>query len=218
MSHARVSLLLLSLLTVAPAAAVAQKAQPKQFENSWFWGAKGGGLMYSTTLVSNSIAPSAGGEWLITRTRGALYVAFDQAFFTNSTTVADPYSVTGLHDVELTNVRRLTLALMAFPKNFGGVRPYGGLGFAVHLVGTATPAATYSSGAEESSVMSSVQDTRSQASPIVIAGVQTGSPSVGLFAQVSAAPVRGFLLSGSSLYSAEAGIRLNMGSAIDRIR
>src|ERR1700716_3982219 len=78
---------LLRILAMATAVA-ALLAQPsaaqggRQFKDAWFWGAKTGTLVYSSATTNSSAAPLFGGEWLITRTHGGLYVAFDQTYLT----------------------------------------------------------------------------------------------------------------------------------------
>src|SRR5678815_3709222 len=51
----------------------------RDFEDSWFWGVKGGAATYSAVYGDGDAAATYGAEWLITRTHGALYVSFDQA-------------------------------------------------------------------------------------------------------------------------------------------
>jgi hypothetical protein len=67
-------------LALAPQVGSAQLG--RRFENAWFWGAKVGGVVYSTVNASNQIAPMGGLEWLITRRRGGLYVSVDQGLMT----------------------------------------------------------------------------------------------------------------------------------------
>jgi hypothetical protein len=50
----------------------------RHFKDSWFWGAKVGSMKYAT-LESEGYAQLIGAEWLITRTRGALYLAIERA-------------------------------------------------------------------------------------------------------------------------------------------
>ena len=61
----------------------------RQFKDAWFWGVKGGGMLYSSASTENSLAPLVGAEWLITRTRGGLYLSFDQAFLTTTGSFQD---------------------------------------------------------------------------------------------------------------------------------
>lgn len=70
-------LLLAGFLLAAsvPAASSAQNAQQgRYFDDSWFWGLKGGVSTFTPTLGKSETAPTFGGDWLITRSRGGLYV------------------------------------------------------------------------------------------------------------------------------------------------
>src|SRR5687768_6727177 len=69
---------------VLPALSRAQSAS--SFDNGWFWGAKGGITQFDaidtqTGGFKTVSATTVGGEWLITRTRGALLLSVEQAFF-----------------------------------------------------------------------------------------------------------------------------------------
>ena len=115
-----------ALATVLPLAASAQEG--RHFKNAWFWGAKAGITSFSTDRVKNAVAPSLGVEWLITRSRGGLYASFDQAFFEEETVIYT--QAYGPHTIQMQNMRRVTLAGLAFPFNIGTLRPYGGVGLA----------------------------------------------------------------------------------------
>jgi len=81
----------LRLLVVA-AGVGALLAQPaaaqegRQFKDAWFWGVKTGSLVYSSATQSSGSAPLVGGEWLISRSLGGLYLSFDEAFLTSGGT------------------------------------------------------------------------------------------------------------------------------------
>src|SRR5687768_17689422 len=110
-----------------PAAGLTQLPRD-DFKDSWFWGVKGGVISFSTTTVENRTEPVVGGEWLLTRTRGALYLALDQSLFSASSSLTD---TTGqAHNVTIRDMRRFTAAAMAFPlyfdAGFASIRPYAG--------------------------------------------------------------------------------------------
>jgi hypothetical protein len=211
-----ISVAFIAVFTLATSAEGQRGTRP--FEDSWFWGLSGGGLLYSTSRVENATAPMVGAEWLITRTRSGLYVGYDHSFFETDASVENPLSVTGEQEVTLQNMRRLTFAAVAFPKKFGGLRPYVGGGFALHFLGDATPAQTFGSYTEQNLVEMFVEDRRSQAAPIILLGLQGDLGRLTLFAQGSATPIEGFFLNGGALYTAHAGLRLNVGSSIEQIR
>ena len=90
----------LACVAFLPALAAAQSAPPsvpqkaRSFTDSWYWGAKGGVSMFSSATEDIS-APSVGAEWMITRTRVAMYLSVEQAFFETEGAVFDPTSVGG---------------------------------------------------------------------------------------------------------------------------
>ena len=110
----------------------------RQFKDAWFWGVKGGGMLYSSASTENSFAPLVGAEWLITRTRGGLYVSFDQAFLTTTGSFQDrePDS-TFQRNVALKNLRRFSIAAMVFPMQSPRYHPYAGFGMMLNQIGSA---------------------------------------------------------------------------------
>ena len=57
-----------ALVSLDFSAAAAQTT--RHFENSWFWGAKGGLLSYQVFSDTNAFTWLVGGDWLITRKKG----------------------------------------------------------------------------------------------------------------------------------------------------
>src|SRR6476620_2674063 len=89
-----------------PAVAAAQ-GTPKavrSFTDSWYWGAKGGVSMFGSAAEDVS-APTFGGEWLITRTRVAMYVSAEQSFFDTQGGVFDPTSPASTRIVDIKDSR-----------------------------------------------------------------------------------------------------------------
>jgi hypothetical protein len=207
----------LALVTMVPAVAAAQSERP--FADSWFWGVKGGAMTVKTNTDSK-IAPTVGAEWLITRTRAGLYISLEQGFFDDmAASVADTSVTGGARPVAIRNFRRAAFSLMAFPKQWGSVRPYAGLGLSLNLVQRAQPVGTFATNEGKDEVMQRVEDRRSRTSVLFMGGVQGDVGPVALFAQATAMPTGSrFLLSGDdNTYMLEAGVRINMGSAIERI-
>lgn len=207
----------LALLVLLPTVAAAQTAHP--FTNAWYWGAKGGAMTVRTSEESK-IAPLVGVEWMITRTRAGLYLSIEQGYFDALGTVADSSSPTGLRDVSLKNFRRASAALVAYPGMVGRLRPYGGMGVALNLVQRARPTdPTFTSEGGAAEAMRRIEDRRSRASVLFMGGVQSEWQNVALFAQATAMPTGSrFLLSGDdNMYMVEAGVRLNVGSAIEKL-
>ena len=213
----RSPLLGLALLAALPTIGSAQAG--RLFKDSWFWGAKTGVMMYSTKAVENAISPMVGGEWLITRTRGALYVSYDQTFFNNDSAIQDILNTNGVRIVNMDDMRRVTFAALAFPKEYVGFRPYGGLGVALNFIQTATPRGTYVSASQANDIAATVEDQRTRASVLVMAGVQAQYSRWSVFGQATMMPAHAqFLINGRSTYFLEGGLRYNIGTSIERIR
>lgn len=201
----------LALLSVVPAAAAAQESRP--FTDSWFWGIKGGTTM-ARTGVESEVAPTVGLDWLITRSRAGLYLSLEQAFFDEMQgRVTNGMGMTS--DVQLKNLRSASFALVAFPGNFERVRPYAGVGMAFNLVQRARSTDPFASQA----TLLEIEERRARTSFMFMGGVQGELDRVSVFAQAAAMPTgRDFLLDGgNATYSLQAGVRLNVGSAIERL-
>ena len=208
----------LALVALLPAVAAAQ-TEARPFTDAWFWGAKSG-VMSVRTAAESKMAPLAGAEWLITRSRAGLYISVEQGFFDDVVgTVPDASAEEGARQVVLNNFRRASFALVAFPRQFGAVRPYGGIGMAVNLVQRATPVGEFASVQDAQQVMARIEDRRSRSSFVFMGGVQGQVGNVGIFAQATSMPTGGrFLLNGDeNIYMLEAGLRWNVGSAIERL-
>jgi hypothetical protein len=218
---------LLRILATATGVA-ALLAQPsaaqggRQFKDAWFWGAKTGTLVYSSATSNGSAAPLFGGEWLITRTNGGLYIAFDQTYLTTQGGFAGRdltgQSITNFVDV--TNLRRATAAMMVFPMQRPNIHPYAGLGFAFYQLGHVHLA----SGSASPAAADSIQARKTTASPILIVGTQIRLLPASVFIQGFASPTqKSFFLSNEQesrtlQFGFEFGLRYNVGGSIDRGR
>ncbi len=212
----RSPLLGLALLAALPTLGEAQ--QGRLFKDAWFWGAKTGVMSYSTKAVENAISPLFGGEWLITRTRGALYVAYDQTFFDNESAISDVLNTNGIRVVHMDDMRRVTFAALAFPKEYVGFRPYGGVGISLNFIQRATPLGSYSSASQANDIAATVEDQRTRAAVLVMLGLQAQYSRWSVFGQGTMMPAHvNFLINGRSTYFLETGIRYNIGSSIERI-
>lgn len=208
-------------LMVLPQVAGAQEG--RLFKDSWFWGAKVGTMKYSTTATVDfeGYAPMIGAEWLITRTRGALYLAIDETVFglDGRSSVDNPYAFSGRSDVYLHDLRRATVAGFVFPtQRRGYLRPYAGAGFVLLDFHAASPVSGSSNSAENQAVAESLQDAKSGASVIGIVGLQAQFKRLSAFGQASLMPAQGstFLLNGNYTVIGEVGLRYNIGTSIDR--
>ena len=204
-------------IALLPAVGFAQNG--RSFTDSWFWGAKGG----VTTFESAServTAPHVGAEWLITRSRVALAISVEQAFFETVAGVFDPTSVGSVRAVDVADLRRYHMGLMLFPKRFGALRPYGGLGLAINVVQDAAPRGSFTSPASQDTIFRRVDDQSSRASLVVTAGLQAQYSRVSVFGQLSSMATRSnFLLNGSAnTFMLEGGIRYNLVGAIESLK
>jgi hypothetical protein len=203
----------LALATVLPSAAQAQEG--RLFKNAWFWGAKAGITSFSTDRVKNAVAPSLGVEWLITRTRGGLYASYDHSFFEEQTVIHT--QAYGPHTMRMTNMRRVTLAGLAFPFNIGTLRPYGGVGLSLNFIQEIEPVDPFTSQDQETIVARRAFDTKDRAAFIGIVGVQLQYLRFSAFGQAAIMPAQArFMMNTRPVYHLEGGIRWNVGSSIDR--
>jgi hypothetical protein len=199
----------------------------RQFKDAWFWGAKAGALSYSSATTTNGGAPLVGAEWLITRTNGGLYLSYDQAFFNTygSFRDQDADSVgTFPRNVKLSNMRRFTMAAMAFPMQSNKFHPYVGGGISFNQIAGAQIMGNFSNSTRQAIAVDSVQSKKTGVSPIFIAGLQARYTLASLFVQSTLSPIQSsfFLTNPTSSqsfnFSLEFGVRYNVGSSIDRAR
>jgi hypothetical protein len=208
----------LALVVMIPAPALAQPNV--NFKDSWFWGVKGGVISFSTATVDGRVEPVVGGEWLLTRTQGGLYVSFDQSLFDASSALEDTTGAS--HTVRIRDMRRLTVAAMAFPlffdAGFASIRPYAGAGFALNFIRSATLAgAPPTDTILEKDVNNRLEEERDRAAPVLILGLQFQVGRLAVFAQGTAMPAEAkFFLNGRPTVFAEAGLRFNAGSSKSR--
>jgi hypothetical protein len=209
-----------AIAAVLPSAATAQGGRP--FKDAWFWGVKGGGFALADTASQYKNYPLAGAEWLITRTHAGLYVSASQAFFSQQAlTFRDPNSPadSGVRIIDLKNMRKFDMALMAFPGRHDRFHPYAGAGFTVAQVASATPQGPFGNVDQITFAQADIQDRKVSISPMFIGGVQARLSWFSVFVQGSATVAQNdFILYNGRPWNIayEAGIRYNIGSAIDR--
>ena len=204
---------MLACAALVPAVASAQA--DRDFRNSWFWGAKAGVASFSTMTTQNKMAPLVGGEWLITRSRFGLNLAYDHSFFDATAGIAD---VSGTpFEIDIRNLRRITAAGLIFPRTFGVIRPYLGLGAALNFISRAQSRDQFANPGDQQIIDDEITDRKDRASFLIIGGVQTQYKRVAPFGQVTLQPSqRRFLLGERPMFIFEGGVRLNLGSSIER--
>jgi hypothetical protein len=210
----------LACAALLPAVVAAQQvpAKARSFTDSWYWGAKGGVSMFGAA-AENISAPTVGGEWMITRTKVAMYVSVEQSFIDTQGGVFDATSSGSVRVVDIKDSRRYNMQLFAFPKQFGSFRPYAGLGFAIIMIRDANPEGTFSSPGSQDTVYARVDDQSSRTTPVFTLGGQYDVSRFALFAQASSMSTRNrFLINGkANTYLIEGGIRYNLVDAIEKL-
>ena len=223
MRFLRVLMLTCGLASLASTSSAAQEG--RLFKDSWFWGLKAGALTYASSTTSNGGAPMVGGEWLITRTQGGLYVSLDQAFLSTTGGFVDhsPDSAAAfVSPVNLTNMRRFTIAGTFFPGATRDRHPYFGVGLAINQIASASLVYPSTTDAHTKTANDSIQSKKASFAPVLLGGVQFRKKSYSVFAQGTASLTsqRFFLSNPTSSrgfdLSIEAGVRYNAGSSIDR--
>lgn len=197
---------------VLPSQASAQQAEAR-FADSWFWGVRAGGMSVQTN-VQDEFAPMGGLEWLITRERFGVQLTVGQSFFDDIAVVV-PDALGNPSEVRIKDYRQATASVLAFPVQWGGLRPYAGVGVALNLIRRADPV-----GLPDAETIMFIDQSRSVISAVLTLGAQAQVRNVAVFAEGSVLPTkREFLLNGSeAVFTVNAGLRFNLGSAIEQLR
>jgi hypothetical protein len=188
----------------------------RNFDNSWFWGFKSGINTFSLPGGDNTSTVDLGIDWLITRSKGGLYVSGNQSVFEREVEVFDANSNTGQRTVRVNDMRRITFAGLAFPKHFGGITPYGGIGYTIAVLGDARIFVDSVNTFPDNAFIDKVESRRSRSSLLGMAGVQIQTARMAIFAQETLLPSTPNFLFSSVLSFFEFGVRWNFGSSIDR--
>ena len=196
--------------------ASANAQEMRNFDNSWFWGFKSGINTFSAAGHGNTSTVDLGVDWLITRTRGGLYVSGNQSIFKRDVDVYDPASNTSQRTVQVSDLRRISFAALAFPKHFGGITPYAGVGYMIAVLGDARVYVDSTNTFPNNTFLDKVEGARSRGAVMGMAGVQIQTRRAAIFAQETMLPSNGNFLFSSVLSFFEFGVRYNFGSSIDR--
>ncbi len=215
MGRTRCRLLAAVPILLCLAATTAQAQQEQLFQNSWFWGLHAGTTAIGTPARSTAQAATIGAEWMITRTDGGLYVAYDQASFSRMSGIADASASNGVRPVSVHDLRTLSIGGVAFPWHSGRFRPYAGLGFALSLIGSADVRPDSLSTTAPTGTLQNVDDARSRSAVFALAGAQWQVNRAAVFAQASFIPSSSQFLLTKPITSIMAGIRYNFGTSIE---
>jgi hypothetical protein len=209
-----------AIVAALPTVAAAQ--QGRLFKDAWFWGLKTGGLSLADSGQKYVHAPVIGVEWLITRTKGGLYVSGSQTFFSQHTyTLRDPNfpADSGLRPIKLKNLRRLDVALMGFPGTHLQFHPYVGIGFTLGQVGQAVAEEPFSTEEQFIFAENIIAEQKVGFSPLFIGGGQYRLKRFSVFGQLTLSPAqRNFILYNGRPWNVgyELGLRYNVGSSIGK--
>ncbi len=125
------------LLTIGARPLSAQRIL--DWQNRWYWGAKGGTLMYSLPSLGNVVVPQVGAEWLITARRVAFYIGYSSTFQAEQ----DTFAIKGLsgtnNGVAFDAFRRIQIGALAMIGDKPW-QPYIGIGFVIHSLSNARSA------------------------------------------------------------------------------
>jgi hypothetical protein len=186
----------------------------RNFDDSWFWGFKSGINTFSVPGHGNTSTVDLGVDWLITRSKGGLYVSGNQSIFQRDLEVFDASG--GQRTVRVNDLRRISVAAMVFPKHFGGITPYGGLGYTLAVLGDARVFVDSASNFPSNSFFDQIDQARSRSAVMAIAGLQIQLSRLAVFGQETVLPSNPSFLFPSVLNFFEFGVRINFGSSIDR--
>lgn len=206
---------------VAALPSISSAQTGRGFTDSWFWGVKAGGLTLADSAGSYRQAGLAGVDWLITRTRGGLYISGSEAFFTSQAFVApDPVNPdTGTRVVNTHNMRKLDVAAVGFPGEHLLFHPYVGIGFTMGAITNAVAQGPFTAVDQVTFANQQIQSTKVAFYPLLIAGGQYRFSWASAFGQATMNLVhQGFLMYNGRPYNFtyEFGLRYNVGNAIDR--
>jgi hypothetical protein len=205
-----------ALVATIVVSASANAQTVRNFDNSWFWGFKTGINTFSVPGKGNASTVDFGIDWLITRTKGGLYVSGNQSIFERDLEFLDPTSNTGQRTVRVNDMRRITVAGLAFPKHFGGITPYAGAGYMIAVLGDARVFVDSVNTFPTNAFLDEVERERSRGAVVGLAGLQIRTKRAAIFAQETLVPSNRSFLFSSVLSFFEFGVRWNFGSSIDR--
>ncbi|HEY3133033.1 MAG TPA: hypothetical protein VGJ47_00260 [Gemmatimonadaceae bacterium] len=211
--HRAVIVALVATLVVS---ASASAQEMRNFDNSWFWGFKSGVNTFSVPGHGNTSTVDFGIDWLITRTKGGLYVSGNQSIFERDLEFFDQASTTGQRTVRVNDMRRVSVAAVVFPKHFGGITPYGGVGYTIAVLGDARVFVDSANTFPTNAFLDEVDRERSRSAVMGMVGVQIQTRRAAIFAQETLLPSSSTFLFSSVLNFFEFGVRWNFGSSIDR--
>lgn len=194
--------ILLGALLLA-AQTIPTAAQDRSWQKKWYWGAQGGAYLFSAG--GSQTGYSVGGHWFVTAGRSALYLAFDQLFFT---AIPDQQINTG-PVVSFGSGQRLQATVYAVPTD-GKLQVFLGGGFAIHRITDAEPNAPFTSALD----LAAVESAATKAFLVLSAGAQARFLSRwALFGQYQFMPASDDFVIRSQQHSINFGLRYQLTHA-----
>lgn len=209
-----------AVIATLPTLAAAQRG--RDFKDAWFWGIKTGGLSIANENGGGVQAPIIGGDWLITRTHGGVYMAASEAFFSqHALTIIDPnFPVdSGFRRISLKNLRRFDALAMGYPGEYKKWHPYVGAGFTLAEIASVRAEGAFSNIDQVTFTRALIDDGKVAFSPVFMGGAQYRLTYFSIFGQLSLSPAqKHFLLSNGKAWNFgyEIGFRYNLSSSVDR--
>jgi len=203
-------------------------AQQEAWRNQWYWGVQAGVFQYRTPISAAwQRAPSVGGHWLITASRSALYLAYDEILFdrpydgrvdADTSLIIDPTAASGVRPVEFTRGRRIQAHVYIVPTD-SRIQPYLGGGFTIQQLPDATPVLGTDTltASQIEGLLRVVDQTSSRASPVFTGGLQFRLGRLAVYGHYQFMPEgRNFLLTGSQ-HVFQGGLRYALSSAREEV-
>lgn len=204
-----------ALLAIAPPVF----GQSDSWQRRWFWGGEGGVFSFRSAITGDrEYAITAGGHWLITGKRSALYVSFDHVIFRDSaqSAITDPTGTNGLRLVDFTRGRRIQATVFAVPMDKAIQFMLGG-GFVIQQITDATAQGPYGSLQEVINASNAVAELDTKAFLVMAAGVQYRVGRLAVFANYNYMPSSRDWLITSDQHALMAGIRYSLTSSHEDI-
>lgn len=202
---------------IAVLAASPAFAQADAWQQKWYWGGQGGAYLFKTPSMGGiNVGYLAGGHWLITGKRSALYFAFDQIIFpTGSTSLvpdASAIATSGLRTATFSQGRRIQATLLAIPTD-SKLQIFAGGGFAINQITNAAAQGPFGSLAEAITAANAVSERDTKAFLVIAAGLQFRMGRWAIFGKYDFMPSSRLFILSSDQQAFTGGIRFALSSA-----
>jgi hypothetical protein len=166
------------------------------------------------------MAITAGGHWMITGKRSALFIAYDQILFPDSSqaAVADPTAIAsgGIRTVDFSKGRRIQATVYAIPMD-QSIQVMVGGGFSINQVTDAAAAGPFGTLQEAVNASNAVAEVDTKAFFVMAAGAQYRFGRWAVFANYNYMPSsRDFLIT-SDQHAVVAGIRYALTNSHEEV-